>query len=362
MHAITIAEGHLFVLDLNRDGHQDRVAGNTHKVSAIVECNLIANDSRADNFLKVLELNRWRLLYLRKLLEPAEFIFAFKPAATHGPRRGRTVGTVKALGLVGHAHLFHHAQPGSRDFCQGVFFARIHGHVIFAGAARVHEFDDDVVPDSVQVAVAPLFKCVGRGLAASFRSGTLIIAAGRVGFDLIGLSPDDVDPSAIGAPSGNTRSEPLVGVRDAAIVLFLELVLDRVRSGVAALPERLDELLALLVRLQLQESGALFIADDVGDFFLQPLLVGGIELFLELLQVFRFVRRLIAFPFSGILLLVGRSVLCFFVLGIQPVRQEQGSAKQKEQRDTAKAVHMHTSPLIRKLDSIPLRMHASINE
>jgi hypothetical protein len=29
---------------------------------------------------------------------------------------------------------------------------------------------------------------------------------------------------------------------------------------------------------------------------------------------------------------------------------------------TAQAVHMHTSPLIRKLDSIALRIHASINE
>src|SRR5712691_10358368 len=142
-------------------------------------------------------------------------------------------------------------------------------------------------------------------------------------------------------------------------MLFLELVLHRVRSGVAALPERLDELLPLLVRLQLQERGALFIADDVGNFFLQPLLVGGIELLLELFQVFRFVLRLIAFFLSVILLLVGGSTLLFIFLGTQSKSQEQSSAQQYQQRNTAQALHKHTSPLIRKPDSIPLRMDPS---
>ena len=234
--------------------------------------------------------------------------------------------------------------------------------MIFAGAAGVHEFDDDIGSDAFHVAVAPLFKRIGRGLAAAFRSGTLIITAGRVRFDLIRLSPNDVDASPIGAPAGNTGSEPLVGVCDAAIMLFLELIFDRVRSGVAALPEGLNELLALFVRLQLQERGALFIADDVGDFFLQPLLVGGIEFLLELFQVFRLVLRLIAFFLSGIRLRAGGSILFFLLLGMQPERQEQSSAKHNKQRNTAQAVHKHPSPLIRKLDSIPLRMHASINE
>ena len=43
----------------------------------------------------------------------------------------------------------------------------------------------------------------------------------------------------------------LIRVGDAAIMLFLELVFFRVRRGVAAQPELLDELLALFIGLEL---------------------------------------------------------------------------------------------------------------
>ena len=83
----------------------------------------------------------------------------------------------------------------------------------------------------------------------------------------------------------------LVGVRDAAVVLFLVFVLDGVGRGIAAQPELFDELLALLVGVQLLEGFALFIGDDVGDVFVQPLLPGRLQLFLErrffLLDLFR---------------------------------------------------------------------------
>jgi hypothetical protein len=62
----------------------------------------------------------------------------------------------------------------------------------------------------------------------------------------------------------------LVGVGDAPVVLFLELVLDGIRRGIAAQPELLDELLALFVGLQALESGALLVGDDVGDVLVQP--------------------------------------------------------------------------------------------
>jgi len=55
----------------------------------------------------------------------------------------------------------------------------------------------------------------------------------------------------------------LVGVSDAAVVLFLKLVLDRIRRGIAAQPELLDELLALLVGLKPVERLYLLGADDV---------------------------------------------------------------------------------------------------
>ena len=72
-----------------------------------------------------------------------------------------------------------------------------------------------------------------------------------------------------------------VGIRDAPVVLFLELVLDGVGSGVAAEPELLDELFAFLVGGELFEGFALFIGDDVGDIRVEPLLPGRLEFFFE---------------------------------------------------------------------------------
>src|SRR4030088_235512 len=115
MHSIAIAECHLLVLDLNRDGYEDRVAGNAHEVGAIVECDLIADDSRANDFLKILEFDRWRHLHLCKLFEPGELILAFEPATAHRDRCGGTVGAGETSSLAGHAHLFHHAQYGTGD-------------------------------------------------------------------------------------------------------------------------------------------------------------------------------------------------------------------------------------------------------
>ena len=68
--------------------------------------------------------------------------------------------------------------------------------------------------------------------------------------DLVRRSVRDVDAAAVGLPAGNAGGVMLVGVGDAAVVLFLELVLDGVRRGIAAQPELLDELLALFVGVQ----------------------------------------------------------------------------------------------------------------
>ncbi len=66
-------------------------------------------------------------------------------------------------------------------------------------------------------------------------------------------------------------------------MLFLEFVLFGVGSGVAAQPELLDEVLPLFVGVQLLEGLAFLVGDDIGDVFIQPLLVGRLQLFLELL-------------------------------------------------------------------------------
>ncbi len=44
-------------------------------------------------------------------------------------------------------------------------------------------------------------------------------------FIFIGRAKGDVDTSAIGLPAGDTGGEPLVGVSNAAVMLFLKLVL-----------------------------------------------------------------------------------------------------------------------------------------
>ncbi len=103
---------------------------------------------------------------------------------------------------------------------------------------------------------------------------------------LVRRAKDDINASAIGLPTGNPRCEVIVSVLNAPVVLFLELVFDRVRSGIAPQPELFDELLALLVGLQAFESRALFIRDDVRYVFVQPFLVRGLQLLAELLLFF----------------------------------------------------------------------------
>src|SRR5207248_1234781 len=108
-------------------------------------------------------------------------------------------------------------------------------------------------------------------------------AAGGVRFLFIGRAIGDVDTAAVRLPARNARCKGLIGVRDAPVVLFLEFVFHRVRRGVAAQPELLDELLAFLVRLQALEGGALFVADDVRYVFVQPFAVRRFELLAQLL-------------------------------------------------------------------------------
>jgi hypothetical protein len=99
-----------------------------------------------------------------------------------------------------------------------------------------------------------------------------------VGIDGVGLAEGDVDVAAIGLPAGLAGGVVLVGVGDAPIVLFAELVLRRIRIGVAAQPEVLDEGVALLVVAKGLEGLALLVGDDVGDVLFQPGLVGALQL------------------------------------------------------------------------------------
>ena len=55
-----------------------------------------------------------------------------------------------------------------------------------------------------------------------------------------------------------------------AKLFVLHFVLIGSRSRIAPQPELLDELFALLIRLQLLERGALLVADDVGHVLREP--------------------------------------------------------------------------------------------
>ena len=94
-----------------------------------------------------------------------------------------------------------------------------------------------------------------------------------MGINGIRLAVHDVHATAVGAPSRNARGKMLVGVGDAPVVLFLEFVFFRVRSGIAPLPEVLDELVALRIGGQLLEGRHLFIGDDPAHVLIEPALV-----------------------------------------------------------------------------------------
>ena len=77
----------------------------------------------------------------------------------------------------------------------------------------------------------------------------------------------------------------LVGIGDAAIVLFFKIVVGQIRIRAAAQPELLDELFALFVGRELQEGLTLFRRNNVDDVFVQPLLVRSVEFLQRLFKL-----------------------------------------------------------------------------
>ena len=128
------------------------------------------------------------------------------------------------------------------------------GQVIIAARAGIDELQVDVLTDSFEIAITPILVRIGGGGAAALLLRTIVGAAGGMRLDLVGGAPHDVNAAAIGLPAWNAGSEMLVGISDAAIVLFLVLVFRSVGSGIATQPELLDELVALLVVGKLLES------------------------------------------------------------------------------------------------------------
>jgi hypothetical protein len=81
-------------------------------------------------------------------------------------------------------------------------------------------------------------------------------------FDLVWRSKDNVNPSTVGLPSWDAGGVMLICIRYTPVVLVFELVVFAVRVGIPSLPERFDELFALLLVRELHEGFTLIVRDN----------------------------------------------------------------------------------------------------
>ena len=154
------------------------------------------------------------------------------------------------VGLVGQPKLLGEGQPRIRGVEQGVLLIWATCNPVLSRPTRVDKLDLDVRADSFKVPVPPDLERIGRRRPSSFPDWAIVAATGGVRFDLIWLAKHDVDPAPIGLPSRDTAGVLLVGIGDPLVILLAVLVDIRVGIRIAAQPELLDELLALVVGLQ----------------------------------------------------------------------------------------------------------------
>jgi hypothetical protein len=83
----------------------------------------------------------------------------------------------------------------------------------------------------------------------------------------------DVHAATVRLPPGNAGGKVLVGIGNATVVLFFVFVLFGIGSGVAALPERFNKVVAFFVIGKLFERGSLLVGDDPDHVFVQPLFI-----------------------------------------------------------------------------------------
>ena len=155
-----------------------------------------------------------------------------------------------------------------------------------------------------------------------------------MGFDFGRLSVKDVNAAAVRFPTRNTRREALVRISDTRVMLFFELVFNGVGTGVAAQPELFNELLAFFVGLERLIGRTLFIRNDVGYVFIEPLSEHAARVFL-------FAR-----PFRGLRLFCVFSFGFIFLLGNRPGRRSQKKQGSEGDKDPSSA---HKTPLVRLL-------------
>ena len=236
--------------------------------------------------LEILELDLRRFLQSGPSLQPFELVVTHRHRTADRSAHAGAVAAHEAVAFFREPHLLGEREASARHVEQGVLFRGIQRHAVLARHRGIYEFNQYVLADTLDPAIAPDLEGVGRGHSAAFLIRSLVHPSGGVRFNLVGRTEGDVDAAAVGPPAGNARCVPLVGVGDPPVVLFPVFVLLRVGSGVSPQPELLDEVLALLVRRQANKSLLFFRGQDVADIFTHPLPEGSAQLVLKLLQAF----------------------------------------------------------------------------
>src|SRR5580700_1279852 len=278
MDAVLRLEVELAVGHLDSDGNQYGVVGYFHEIRAPSELQLVADNARGHNRFEVLELDIGRFLHLGVKFQAIEFIHACRRSA-HGRREVGAVGARKAVCLGGQAHRFQQAQAGAGHVQQGILFRRIHSQVIFTRTARIHELQNNVLANSFQITPPPSFPWIGGGRAPAFFHRPIVGTARGVGIYLICWTPHDVHATTVRFPARNPGGKVLVGVSDAAVVLFFKIVVRKIGIAAAPQPELLDKLLALFIGIKLQEGIPFFWRNDIDHVLVQPLFVLAVEFF-----------------------------------------------------------------------------------
>src|SRR5215472_3303431 len=102
-----------------------------------------------------------------------------------------------------------------------------------------------------------------------------------MGINFVRLAILEIDSAAVGLVAGNPGTEMFIYVSDPLVIGFAVFICFRVRIGVAAAPERLDETLTLFVGLQLIPCLSFGLGNDRADVF-KPLLERVVRLLFNL--------------------------------------------------------------------------------
>src|SRR5215831_15224872 len=103
-----------------------------------------------------------------------------------------------------------------------------------------------------------------------------------MGFDRIRSPERNVDVSAVCLPSWFAGRIVVIGVLDAPVMLFAELIVRGVGVGVPAEPELLNKSFALFVVAEALKGLAFLVRNNVGDVLIEPGFISAFQFLPEL--------------------------------------------------------------------------------